>query len=122
MDTIQIEDQEVWAHVGVPDAERATPQRLLISTRLERSLASAAASDDLTRTIDYHAVTLRIAELCGERPRRLIETLAGDAAVMILREFHPDAVEITIKKFILPNTRHVSVTIRRTAHGTQPSP
>ncbi len=58
MDRIAIEDLEVFARVGVPDAERARPQRLLLTLFLSLDVAAAALADDLTRTIDYAAVAM----------------------------------------------------------------
>ena len=42
MDTIAIEDLEVWFHVGVPDEERAHAQRLLISVEMDLDFRAAA--------------------------------------------------------------------------------
>ena len=47
------------------------------------------------------------------RPRKLIETLADDIAETILHEFGLRWIEVTIRKFILPNAEWVSVSTRR---------
>lgn len=112
-DTITIEDIEVQCHIGVPAEERAMPQRLLVTIEMEADTSTAGKSDDLEQTIDYHAVFLRACELSMERERKLIETLAEELAEMVLDEFAADAVQITIKKFILPQTRQVMLRIRR---------
>jgi dihydroneopterin aldolase len=39
----------------------------------------------------------------------LIEKLAADLADMILREFKPKTVTVEVKKFVIPEARHVSV-------------
>ena len=109
MDTITITDLEVFYHVGVPDEERARPQRLLLTVTMEHDFAKAAASDDLHETIDYYAVTQRLLRFGDGRSWRLIETLACDIAQRILQEFHPNLVIVEVKKFILPEARHVSV-------------
>jgi len=113
MDTIIISDLEVWVNVGVPDAERALPQRLLISLELETDFVAAAASDDLQGTIDYYAVWLAVSELASSRPWKLIETLASHIATLVLDRFRPAAVNVEIKKFVLPQTRQVGVRLRR---------
>src|SRR5438477_8877760 len=87
MDKIIISDLEVFYRVGVPDAERAKPQRLLISVEVTRDLSAAAASDDLSQTIDYHAVTRRLLKFGEGRNWKLIERLAADIAEMVLAEF-----------------------------------
>jgi len=113
MDTITIKDLEVWYCVGVPDDERARPQRLALTVELDLDCAPAAATDDLSRTIDYYAVTRRLAELGQGRSWRLIETLAVDMANLILAEFGARRVSVEVKKFILPNTRYVAVKVAR---------
>ena len=44
MDVITIADLEVHYHIGVPDAERARPHRLLLTIELEHDFAEAAAA------------------------------------------------------------------------------
>jgi FolB domain-containing protein len=58
-----ISDLEVAYRVGVPEVERATPQRLLLSLDLEVDFVDRAASDDLDHTIDYYAVTRRCSSM-----------------------------------------------------------
>lgn len=112
-DQIHIEDLEVFYRVGVPEEERAKPQRLLLSITLFHDFHQAAATDDLRHTIDYYAVTQRLLKLGEGQTWRLIETLAHEIAELILREFRPSAVDVEIKKFILPETKWVSVKVRR---------
>ena len=57
---ISIVDLEVFYRVGVPDAERAQPQRLLLTIELESDFTAAAKSDGIADTIDYYAVTQRL--------------------------------------------------------------
>jgi dihydroneopterin aldolase len=51
-----------------------------------------------------------------ERPRKLIESLVDEIAAEILEEFPLRWVEVAIRKFILPNTEWVAVSIRREAN------
>lgn len=113
MDTIIIQDLEVFYRVGVPDAERAQPQRLLLTVQMQHDFTACAATDDLTRTIDYFAVTQRLKRLGENQSWKLIEKLAVDIADVVLREFQPQTVAVEVKKFILPETRWVAVRIER---------
>lgn len=115
MDTICIEELEVFCRVGVPDEERARPQRLLVSVRMERDFTRAAAGDDLAATIDYHAVCQRLLGLGEGRSWRLIETLAVEIAELVLGEFGATRVSVEVKKFIIPEARHVGVRVCRPA-------
>ena len=117
MDKITICDLEVFYRVGVPDEERAKPQRLLVSVELELDFSKAATGDDLAATIDYEAVAQRLVAFGAGRSWKLIETLAVDVAEMVLAEFRPQAVSVDVKKFILPGAKFVSASVRRGWRG-----
>ena len=117
MDKIIINDLEVFYRIGVPEEERATPQRLLISVEMTRDVSSAAAADDLAKTIDYYAVTRRLLQFGEGRSWKLIETLAADMAKALLAEFAPDEVSIEVKKFVIPEASYVAVRVTRGAAG-----
>ena len=115
MDVIHIHDLEVSYRVGVPDAERATPQRLLLDIQLHLDFRPSAATDDLSKTINYFEVTQRLLKFGENREWKLIEKLAEDIAQMILNDFRPARVSVEVKKFIIPQARHISVAIERPA-------
>jgi 7,8-dihydroneopterin aldolase/epimerase/oxygenase len=108
---ISIVDLEVFYRVGVPDAERAQPQRLLLTVEMETDFSAAAKSDAIGDTIDYFAVTQWLLKFGEGREWKLIEKLAADIADTVLSNFKPRAVRVEVKKFILPQARYVSVQI-----------
>ncbi|MBV9128457.1 MAG: dihydroneopterin aldolase [Verrucomicrobia bacterium] len=114
-DHIHIAGLELRVHLGVPEAERAQPQRVTVFLTywLEHGLRDL--DDDLARTIDYAAVCATVKTLAAERPRRLLETLAEDIARGVLRAYHPAcrAVEVELRKYVLPDTDFVAVRLRR---------
>ena len=110
---ISIVDLEVFYQVGVPDAERAQPQRLLLTVVMESDFTGAAKSDSIADTIDYFAVTQRLLKFGDGRSWKLIEKLAADVAEMILTDFKPSNVSVEVKKFIIPAARYVSVALTR---------
>ncbi|NWK54323.1 dihydroneopterin aldolase [Verrucomicrobiaceae bacterium N1E253] len=112
-DQIVIKDLRIACHVGVPDEELAKSQELEVSVTMFPLAQSGPINDDIDRTVDYYAVSLRLEEEAQKKPRRLIETLAEDLAQVILNEFAVFAVTLEIKKYILPNTRYVGVTVTR---------
>ena len=113
MSKITIVDLEVFYRVGVPDAERAQPQRLLLTIEMEFDFSKAAKTDSIADTIDYFAVSQRLLKFGEGRKWKLIEKLASDLAEMLLNEFKPQAVAVEVKKFIIPQARHVAVSLTR---------
>lgn len=113
MSKITIVDLEVMLRVGVPEEERAKPQRLLLTIIMDFDFAAAAANDDLARTIDYFAVAQRLLKLGEGRSWKLIEKLASDIADLVLGEFGPTAVTVEVKKFPIPQARCVSISLTR---------
>jgi phosphoglycolate phosphatase len=111
-DSIRINGLEVQVRIGVPDKERAEPQKLVIDVVMESDFRGMA--DDIARTTDYAAVAAWLKEECARREWRLLETLAEDLTAGLLSRFpRVGAVTLQIRKFVLPQTRDVSVTLRR---------
>jgi FolB domain-containing protein len=108
-DVITLADLEVSCHVGVPDEERARPQRLLLTVAMEHDFSRAVAADDVRHTVNYFDVSRRLLALGQGRSWRLIETLAADVARLVVDEFGAARATVEVKKFILPEARHVSV-------------
>jgi 7,8-dihydroneopterin aldolase/epimerase/oxygenase len=112
---ITLADIDVQYRVGVPDSERAHPQRLLITIEMEVDSTQAVRQDDVTLTVDYHQVVQWLVTYGRDRTWKLIETLANDVAAHLIRSYPVLAVTVEIKKFVLPEARFVSVRIRRMA-------
>ena len=110
---INIVDLEVFYSVGVTDEERAQPQRLLLTVNMELDITTAAISDRIEKTVNYFAVTQKLLAFGKQRNWRLLERLVSDIADLILFEFRPDAVTVEVKKFIIPQTRYVSVSLTK---------
>lgn len=110
---IEIKGLSVPAVIGVPDEERTQTQRLCFDLRFAACVQPETLDDNLDATVDYAAVSQRVAELVQIRARRLIETLADEIAATLLKEFSLRWIEVKLRKFILPNTEHVAVTVRR---------
>jgi 7,8-dihydroneopterin aldolase/epimerase/oxygenase len=110
---ISIVDLEVFYCVGVPEAERAKPQRLLLTVEMEHDFSKAAKSDGIADTIDYFAVSRRLLKFGEGRRWKLIEKLAADIADLVLAEFKPQSVTVEVNKFPIPQARHASVTVTK---------
>ena len=112
-DTIEIRRLKVRTHIGVPDEERAAEQTLLVSLRMEPAQGFNGLADEISRTIDYHAVAMEVSALAGSKPRRLIETLAVEIADHLLLRHPLRKVFVEIEKHILPDTEWVAVRLER---------
>ncbi len=101
---------EVFYCVGVTDAERAKPQRLLLTVDMEYDFSMAAVGDRLNKTIDYFAVAQELLKYGEGRSWKLIEKLAVNVAQLVMSEYHPENVTVEVKKFPIPQSGYVSVT------------
>jgi FolB domain-containing protein len=108
---ISIVDLEVFYHVGVPEEERARPQRLLLTLEMESDFSVATRSDSIADTVDYFAVTRLLLKFGEGRSWKLIEKLAADIAATVMSEFKISGLNIEVKKFVIPQTRYVSVSM-----------
>jgi dihydroneopterin aldolase len=113
-DQISIQGLEVMTHIGVPEEERAQPQKLEISVTFEvATISEAARLDDLSYTTNYFDVAQSIKKIATAKQRKLIETLAEDLANELLAEFNLKKIEIEIRKFIIPDCRYVRLCLSR---------
>ncbi len=109
-DRIRLLGLELMCHIGVPEEERQQAQRLTANIELAAPVPFATLGEDLSRTIDYDALSRRLTELAeGDRGTRLIETLAERLARCCVDEFGAPQATVEIQKYILPNTAHCSV-------------
>jgi dihydroneopterin aldolase len=114
-DQILISSLELSSHIGITAQEREKPQRLTVSLVLHPKRDFSRLNDRIENTVDYAEVCIRTAALASHEPRYLIETLAEQMARMLLADFPLAAVEIELRKYILPETEYVAVKIRREA-------
>ena len=112
-DVIRIERIEVLAHIGVPDDERAQPQRLTINIAFWPGKAGPELNDDIAQAVNYAAVCAEVRKFVGERRDKLIETLADKLAFHVLEVFGIRRITIELRKYILPDVEFVSVTVTR---------
>lgn len=112
-DEIEIRRLEVETHIGVPEEERAVAQKLWISVWMRPGQGFSGLQDKVENTVDYHTVSLALAELAAAKPRHLIETLAADVAELLLSSYPLKSVDVKVEKKILPNADFVAVKITR---------
>lgn len=110
-DRICIQGLKLSTRVGVPDEERAEPQIVAVDVTLVPATDLSGLADDIDRTIDYYQVAEALKRVAADGERQLIETLAEDFCRAALTFADVESVTIVIRKFILPETDWVSVSV-----------
>lgn len=120
VDTVFIRGLRVETVIGVYDWERQVRQTLLFDLDMAHDIAPAAASDDIELALDYHAVSVRIAELVQSLQPELIETLAEQVSAMVMSEFDVPWLRLRITKpTALAQADGVGVLIERGARTAE---
>ena len=111
--TLSLVDLKLLCRVGVPDQERAKPQKLLCTAVFPvPNLKKTAQTDDLAQTVNYYDLSQLLRKTARRKERKLIETLATDLAQAAFAAFPLAWMDLELKKFILPETRHISFQAR----------
>ena len=111
-DLITINDLELWTRIGVSDEERASEQRLLLTIVIPTDVSVVAKNDDLSGSLDYDDLVTVVHEVASTE-RKTVETFAEDVCVALLKLKGVQKVTLTVRKFVIPGTRDVSLTIER---------
>ena len=114
-DQIHIEQLDVFTRIGVPEEERANPQKLTVSISFWPYQQTSDLADHIERTVNYSAVAEATKNFVRDQSVSLIETLAERLASHLLKSFPIRKVTIELRKFALQDAKYVSVTITRTA-------
>ncbi len=114
-DCIHVEQLEVFGHVGVTDNERANSQRLSISISVQPRRSFRDLNDHIGNTIDYSALAAVARDYVETNPAALVETLAEKLAAELLKSFPIREIWLEVRKFVVPNTKYVAVSLRRRA-------
>ena len=115
LDEIHLRGLDLPTRIGVPEAERAVWQTLQADVTLRLTARFENCCDDVSQTVDYAAVAVRLRALAAERPRQLLETLAAEISGCLLKEFRAASVTVELHKRILPGTDWVAVRMVRPA-------
>lgn len=117
-DVVFIEALEIDALIGIYDWERRVRQTLSFDIEMEFDNRVPAASDDITHTLNYKAVSKRLVEYVQSTGFGLVETLAERCAEIILQEFDVSRVRLKLSKpGAVRGARAVGVRIERSRGG-----
>ena len=116
MGRIRIQGLDVWGHHGVLEHERTVGQRFVIDVTLGLDLEAAGVSDDLADTVDYRDLAIRLYNVVGGEPHKLLESLAARLLDQCFTAERVEWAEVTVTKPNAPLSvpaAGVSVTVRR---------
>jgi dihydroneopterin aldolase len=114
-DEIHIEQLEVSARIGVPEKERATPQRLTVSISFWPYQQTRDLADNIHNAVNYSVVADETKSFVCDQSVNLIETLADRLAAHLLKTFAIQKVTVEVRKFPLQDAKYVSATVTRAA-------
>lgn len=97
-DRIALRGLRAVGHHGVYAEEREAGQPFAVDVVLDVDTRAAASSDEVTDTVHYGELALRVVAVVEGEPVNLIETLAQRIADVCLDDDRVDAVEVTVHK------------------------
>jgi dihydroneopterin aldolase len=116
LDQVALRGLRVRGRHGVLASEKDLGQWFVVDVVLHLDTRGAAASDDLSGTVDYGALAERVAQVVAGDPVDLIETLAQRVADVALETGAVTAVDVSVHKPQAPVTvpfEDVVVSVRR---------
>jgi dihydroneopterin aldolase len=123
MDELALTGLACWGHHGVFEHERREGQQFVVDLVLGLDTAPAAASDDLSQTVDYGSLALAVKAAVESDPVDLIETLAQRIAEVALLDIGVQWVRVTVHKPDAPiDATFSDVTLTITRSKTQEGP
>jgi dihydroneopterin aldolase len=97
-DRLTVTGIEVFARHGVLESERREGQTFLVDLVLGLDSSTAAASDDLSDTVDYASLVVRVRDAVAGDPVDLIEVVAQRVADVCLADDRVRWTEVTLHK------------------------
>ena len=116
-DELSVTGIECFAHHGVFDFEKRDGQTFVVDLVLGIDTRGAAASDDLTDTVNYGTLALDVKAAVERDPVDLIETVVQRIADVCLLESRVEWARVTLHKPDAPidaTYSDVALTITRT--------
>ena len=115
-DLISLNGLRVWGRHGVLPEERRDGQDFLVDAELTVDTRQAAATDELSATVDYAGLADQLFAVVAGEPVQLIQTLASRLAEVCLADDRVISAKVTVRKPSAPLPHafsHVSVTVVR---------
>jgi 7,8-dihydroneopterin aldolase/epimerase/oxygenase len=114
MDIVYIRELEIQTVIGIYDWERQIRQTVSLDLDMATDIRAAAATEDISNTLDYKAVSKRLIAFIEAAEFLLIETMAEEVAAIVLAEFPVAWLRLRLgKPGAVTGARDVGVIIER---------
>lgn len=114
MDIVYIRELEIETIIGIYDWEREQKQIVSLDLEMAWDIRPAAASEDITKTLDYKAVAKNLKEFIEGSQFLLVETLAEEVARRIINDFGVSTIKLRVgKPGAVTGSKDVGVIIER---------
>ena len=101
-DRIELRGLRVVGTHGALAEERVRAQPFEVDLDVHTDLRAAGRSDDLRATLDYGALSERVAAVVRDESHALLERLAERIAETVLGDAHVTSVTVTVRKLRPP--------------------
>ena len=109
-----VKDLSMLALIGIHDAEKIKPQRIVVNIDLSVQETEGPMPDDISHVVSYEIIVKKCEAIVAEGHVNLVETLAEKFADACLKDRRVAAARVRIEKpDIIPNARSVGVEIER---------
>ena len=109
-----VRDLTLLALIGIHDAEKIKPQRIVVNIDLSVQESDGPMPDDISHVVSYEIIVKKCEAIVAEGHVNLVETLAEKFAETCLKDKRVAAARVRIEKpDIIPNARSVGVEIER---------
>lgn len=114
MDTLNIKGLKVSTKIGVYAWEQRINQQLLVDISMDADFSNC--QEDLSKTIDYAALSAEICLYVESKSFQLIETVANEVAHLIQQKVQLSLTQLTVgvsKPHAVKNAENIQIIIRR---------
>ncbi|MEP6827703.1 MAG: dihydroneopterin aldolase [Aestuariivirga sp.] len=109
-----VRDLTLLALIGIHDAEKIKPQRIVVNIDLSVQENDGPMPDDISHVVSYEIIVKKCEAIVAEGHVNLAETLAEKFAEACLKDKRVAAARVRIEKpDIIPNAKSVGVEIER---------
>lgn len=114
MDIVYIKELQIETIIGIYDWERERKQIVSLDLDMGTDIRPAAATEDISKALDYKAVSKRLIAFIEASEFLLIETMAERIAEIVLSEFSVAWLRLRVgKPGAVTGARDVGVIIER---------